>query len=91
MRAVRNTVALRRMSADAPPLEADEKLWFLRSWLTSLATSLAGVFAPLASSDAPPRLQQLMLDRLAQPQFWVGGSAHHCHPAARSASPNADR
>ena len=71
LRAARNTFALRRMLATAPPLEADEKLRFLRSWLTSLATSLARIFAPLASMDAPPRLQQLMLDRLAQPQFWV--------------------
>ena len=69
--AARNTLALRRMAADAPPLGADEKLGFLHSWLTSLATCLARVFAPLASSDAPLRLQQLTLDRLAQPQFWV--------------------
>ena len=54
---------------DAPALSADEKLRFLRSWLTCLATSLAKVFAPLAGGDAPLRLQQLMLDRLAHPSF----------------------
>ena len=63
----RLTRALRQR---APPWSADKKLRFLRSWLTCLATSLAEVFAPLAGGDAP-RLQQLMLDRLAQPQFWV--------------------
>ena len=68
LRTVRNTLALRRMISDAPALSADEKLRFLRSWLTCLATSLAKVFAPLAGGDAPLRL---MLDRLAQPQFWV--------------------
>ena len=59
------------MAADAPPLGADEKLRFPGSWLKSLATCSARVSEPLASGDAPPRLQQLMLDRLAQPQFWV--------------------
>ena len=71
LRSVRNTLALRRMAADAPPLGVEEKLRFLRAWLTSLATCFARVFEPLASRDAPPCLQQLMLDRLAQPQFWV--------------------
>ena len=46
---VRNTLALRRMVSDAPALTADEKLRFLRSWLTCLATSLATVFAPLVN------------------------------------------
>ena len=43
------------------------------------------MFEPLASGDAPPRLQQLMLDRLAQPQFWVAAltiaTRQHAQPA----------
>ena len=67
---MRNTLALRRLSPDAPALGSEEKLRFLRSWLLCLATALASVFEPLGREDAHPRVWQLMLDRLAQPQFW---------------------
>ena len=67
---VRNTLALRRLSSDAPALGSEEKLRFLRSWLLGLATALASVFEPLGREDTHPRVRQLMLDRLAQPQFW---------------------
>ena len=70
LHAVRNTLALRRLSSDAPALGSEEKLRFLRSWLLSLATALASVFEPLGREDTHPRVRQLMLDRLAQPQFW---------------------
>ena len=70
LHAVRNTLALRRLSSDAPALGSEEKLRFLRSWLLCLATALASVFEPLGREDAHPRVRQLMLDRLAQPQFW---------------------
>ena len=70
LHAVRNTLALRRLSPDAPALGSEEKLRFLRSWLLCLATALASVFEPLGREDAHPRVRQLMLDRLAQPQFW---------------------
>ena len=67
---MRNTLALRRLSPDAPALGSEEKLRFLRLWLLCLATALASVFEPLGREDARPRVWQLMLDRLAQPQFW---------------------
>ena len=70
LHAVRNTLALRRLSSDAPALGSEEKLRFLRSWLLGLATALASVFEPLGREDTHPRVRQLMLDRLAQPQFW---------------------
>ena len=70
LHAVRNTLALRRLSPDAPALGSEEKLRFLRSWLLCLATALASVFEPLGREDAHPRVRQLLLDRLAQPQFW---------------------
>ena len=38
LHAVRNTLALRRLSSDAPALGSEEKLRFLRSWLLGLAT-----------------------------------------------------
>ena len=67
---MRNMLALRRLSSDAPALGSEEKLRFLRSWLLGLATALASVFEPLGREDTHPRVRQLMLDRLAQPQFW---------------------
>ena len=70
LHAARNTLALRRLSPDAPALGSEEKLRFLRSWLLCLATALASVFERLGREDAHPRVRQLMLDRLAQPQFW---------------------
>ena len=76
LHAVRNTLALRRLSSDAPALGSEEKLRFLRSWLLCLATALASVFEPLGREDTHPRVRQLMLDRLAQPQFWNAALMH---------------
>ena len=76
LHAVRNTLALRRLSSDAPALGSEEKLRFLRSWLLGLATALASVFEPLGREGTHPRVRQLMLDRLG---------SHHRYQTARSA------
>ena len=82
LHAVRNTLALRRLSSDAPALGSEEKLRFLRSWLLGLATALASVFEPLGREDTHPRVRQLMLDR---PAAILERGSHHRYQTARSA------